>query len=66
MKAKITKDGVVIPKKLLKNVHEVELKKKDDVILVVPTAKENPILKLGTHPIACETPDRSEYPDKHL
>lgn len=66
MKAKVTKEGVVIPKRLLKDVDEVEIKKKDDVILVVPTAKEDPILKMGTHPVACETPDASEHPDKYL
>lgn len=66
MKAKVTKEGVVIPKRLLKDVEEVEIKKKDDVILVVPTAKEDPILKMGMHPIAFETPDASEHPDKYL
>ncbi|HZR45892.1 MAG TPA: hypothetical protein VFA47_04255 [Candidatus Manganitrophaceae bacterium] len=66
MKAKVTKEGVVIPKRLLKDVDEVEIKKKDDVILVVPTAKEDPILKMGTHPVACETPDASERPDRYL
>lgn len=66
MKAKVIKEGVVIPKRLLKDVDEVEIKKKDDVILVVPTAKEDPILKMGTRPVACETPAASEHPDKYL
>lgn len=66
MRAKVTKEGVVIPKRLLKDVDEVEIKKKDDVILVVPTAKEDPILKMGMRPITCNTPDASEQAEKYL
>jgi hypothetical protein len=32
MRAKVTKEEVVIPKRPLKDVEEVEIKKKDDVI----------------------------------
>lgn len=44
MKAKVTEQGVVIPKKLLKGVGEVDIRKEDDLIVVIPTSKTDPNL----------------------
>jgi len=66
MKVKVTEAGVVIPKKLLIGVAEVEIRKERNIIMVVPAVKEDPIFKLGMHPVACNTPDASENPDKYL
>jgi|DewCreStandDraft_4_1066084.scaffolds.fasta_scaffold532390_1 hypothetical protein len=66
MKVKVTEAGVVIPKKLLAGVAEVEIRKERDIILVVPALKEDPIFMLGMNPILCDTPDASENPDKYL
>lgn len=63
MKAKVTEAGVVIPKKLLKNVKEVEIRKEHDVIVVFPAGKEDTIFKLGINPVPCKIPDTSENPD---
>lgn len=66
MKVKVTEAGVVIPKKLLAGVAEVEIRKERDIILVVPALKEDPIFMLGTNPVRCDIPDASEHPDKYL
>ena len=66
MKAKVTKQGVVIPKRLLKGVEEVEIRKEQDIIVVVPMIKEDPIFKLGTDPVSCNIGDASENLDKYL
>ena len=66
MKARVTDQGVVIPKDLLEGVEEVEIRKEDHFILVVPTLKGDPILGLGKHPVACGAPDASEHHDKYL
>lgn len=66
MKVKVTETGVVIPKKLLVGVAEVEIRKEHDIILVVPAVKEDPIFKFGMNPVACNTPDAAENLDKYL
>jgi len=40
MKAKVTDQGVMIPKDFLEAVEEVEIRKENGVILVVPTVGE--------------------------
>lgn len=66
MKAKVTKTGVLIPKKLLKDVDEVEIRKQNGSIVVSPIAKRDPIYSLGTRPVRCGVPDASEALDKYL
>ena len=66
MKAKVTEQGVVIPKELLEGIEEVEIRKEDNLIMIVPTTKSDPILKLGQHPVACDAPDASERHNRYL
>jgi virulence-associated protein VagC len=66
MKARVTKRGVVIPKKLLEGVDEVEIRKEDGVILVVPIAKDDPIWGLGKNPVTGGLPDASENHDQYI
>ena len=65
MKTKVTEQGVVVPKKFLKGIKEVEIRKDDGVILVVPVSKD-PILTLGSQPIADEVTDASQHHDRYL
>lgn len=65
MKTKVTERGVLIPKKLLKGIEEVEIRKEDNVILVVPISAD-PIFGLGKHPIAGEAEDTSENHDAYI
>jgi virulence-associated protein VagC len=66
MKAKVTEEGVVIPKRFLKGVKEVEIRQEGTVVVVFPKSKEDSIFKLGSNPVACNTPDASENLDKYL
>ena len=65
MKARVTKEGVVIPKALLEGVNAVEIRKENDVILVTPLIHD-PILGLGSQPVDDELTDASENHDAHL
>ena len=66
MKAKVTEKGVVIPKEFLEGIEEVEIRKADNLVVIVPTAKSDPILALGQHPVKCGVPDASERHDQYL
>ncbi len=66
LKAEVTEQGVVIPKEFLEKVEDVEIRKEDDLILVVPITKHDPILDLGKRPVTCGAPDASEHHDKYI
>ena len=66
MKAKVTEKGVVIPKEFLEGIEEVEIRKADNLLVIVPTTKDDPILALGQHPVECGVPDASERHDQYL
>ena len=65
MKTKVTEQGVRVPKRFLRGIKEVEIRKDDGVILVVPVT-EDPILVLGSQPIADEITDASQHHDRYL
>jgi len=65
MKTKVTEQGVIIPKKFLRGIKEVEIRKDNGVILVVPVT-EDPIFALGSQPIADELAEASEHHDAYL
>lgn len=56
MKAKVTKQGVLIPKKMLKGVERVEIRKEKHLILVIPIDAD-PIFQLGEKPVRDELTD---------
>jgi virulence-associated protein VagC len=66
MKAKVTEQGVVIPKEFLEGIKEVEIRKTDNLIVIVPTTKSDPILALGQCPVNCGVSDASERHDRYL
>ena len=66
MKTRVTDEGVLIPKRLLEGVDEVEIRKENDLILVVPVAPDDPILELGKQPIVGDVTDASEKHDRYL
>ena len=66
MKAKVTEDGVVIPKKFLRGAKEVEIRQEGNVVVVFPKRQEDSIFKLGSNPVPCNTPDASEDLDKYI
>jgi hypothetical protein len=64
--AKVTDEGVLIPKRLLRGVAEVEIRQENGIILVVPKTTDDPIFKLGLHPVDCGAADASENLDHYL
>ena len=50
MKAKVTEDGVFIPKSLLPDVEEVDIRKRNGVIEVSPVEAEVPLSELESNP----------------
>lgn len=66
MKAKVTEQGLVIPKELLEGVDEVEIRKENGLIVVMPITEGDPLLELGKHPVKCGVPDASEHHDRYI
>ncbi|UJB71695.1 hypothetical protein HRE53_12480 [Acaryochloris sp. 'Moss Beach'] len=66
MKAKVTQQGVLIPKQLLGDVDEVEIRKEQNHIVVAPVSSTDPILELGQHPIDDDISDASINHDRYL
>ena len=60
MRAKVTEQGVTVPKEWLGEAEEVELRKEDGRILVLPVHEADPILALGEDPVECGAPNASE------
>ena len=68
MKAQVKKDGVLIPKKLLKGVREVEIRKEDTgriVVIPVPSP-DDPIFGLGRRPVRSGVNDGVSNHDRYL
>lgn len=68
MKATVQKEGVLVPKRLLKGAKTVEIRKEQGGVLLLPlpTAKEDPIRQLGKHPVSCGLTNGSETHNEHL
>lgn len=64
-KTKVTPKGIVVPKEMLGDVEEVEIKKEDHRI-VIYLRNGDPILNLGKHPVDCGAADGSENHDNYL
>jgi hypothetical protein len=66
MRMKVTEHGVLIPKILLEGIDEVEIRKEQNVIVVVPVTADDPILGLGKQPITLDVDDASVNHDRYL
>jgi len=66
MRTAVTDQGVLIPKQLLEGIQEVEIRKENNLILVIPLPPEDPILQLGRQPITDEVTDASVNHDRYL
>jgi hypothetical protein len=67
MKVKVTETGVFIPRHMLPDVEEVDIRAEGDVLLVVPLGiEEDPILGLGSAPVDCGPADASEAHDRYI
>ena len=66
MKAKVTKQGVQVPRRMLGEAEEVEIRQENGHVLVIPLPQEDPIFGLGQDPVTCNAPDASEAHDRYL
>jgi hypothetical protein len=66
MVAKVTEQGLLIPRRLLKGITQVEIRRGKKRITVVPTCKTDPIRKLGCKPVRCGLADASTNHDRYL
>ncbi|MBF0229860.1 MAG: hypothetical protein HQK63_09790 [Desulfamplus sp.] len=66
MRLKVTAQGVTIPKKFFENIDEVEIRKKHNLITLVPKVGKNAVFNIGSNPIECGTPDASENLDMYI
>lgn len=66
MKIKVTDQGVVIPKEYLAGIEEVEVRRDNGFILVIPITKRDPILDLGSDPVDLGISDASLHYDIYL
>ena len=66
MKTKVTKNGVNVPLQMLEGAEEVEIRKEKGRVIVIPLAKQDPIVSLGDNPVPCNASDASEQHDIYL
>jgi hypothetical protein len=66
MRTKVTEHGVLIPKRLLEGIDEVEIRKERNVIIGVPITADDPILALRRQPITIDVDDASANHDRYL
>ena len=64
--AKVTKRGLIIPKSMLAEAEEVEIRKEDHRIVISPISQTDPIFNLGKHPVNCGLIDGSERHDNYI
>jgi virulence-associated protein VagC len=67
MKAVVGDTGVLIPRRMLRGVKEVEIRKDGRNIVVEPAKLESdPIFNLGRTPVQVGADDGAEHHDAHL
>lgn len=67
MKLKVTDSGVVIPRDMLPDVDEVDVRMEGSLLVVTPVRDVNdPIWEMGDDPVTCGLPDGSENHDRYL
>jgi hypothetical protein len=59
MRTKVTEHGVLIPKQWLEGIDEVEIRKEQNITLLLPITASDPILELGKLPIVSDVADAS-------
>ena len=66
MSIKVSEQGVLIPKQLLEGIEEVEIRKENNIILIIPVRIQDPIVNLGKFPVDVEITDASIDPDCYI
>ena len=66
MRAKVTDQGVTLPKEWFCGVAEVDIQREDDRIVVAPVRADDPIMQLGSDPLPIELTDAAANHDEYL
>ena len=66
MKVKVTENGALIPRKLLKGIKEVEVHRQNGFIIVMPVGAKDPIFNIGKNPVKLGIKDASVNHDKYI
>ena len=66
MKVKVTEKGLLIPRKFLKGVKEVDVRRQNGLIVVVPVGAKDPIFDIGKNPVKLGIRDASVNHDKYI
>ncbi len=66
MRAQVSAEGVVIPKRMLGTAKEVEIQNDHGVVTVKPVAEADSIFGLGSEPVKCGVEDGSIRHDQYL
>jgi virulence-associated protein VagC len=67
MKAVVGANGVLIPRRMLRGIKEVQIRKDGRTIVVEPAPREaDPIFELGKTPVTAGVDDASEHHDRYL
>lgn len=66
MRTEIDDQGLLIPKTFLEGFKEVEIRKENGMILIVPLPPKDPILQLGQDPVEDDLTDASVEHDRYI
>jgi virulence-associated protein VagC len=66
MKTRVTEQGIIIPRDMLEGLDEVEIRKQDGMIIIVPAGTDNPIFNIGKNPIDADVTDASVNHDYYV
>jgi virulence-associated protein VagC len=66
MIAKVSEQGLLIPKELLAGVDQVEIRQENDTLRIIPLSIGDSILNLGADSIDDEVTDASSNHDRYL
>lgn len=64
--AKVTKDGLLIPRSLLRGITRVEIRRRRDRITLLSSPMPDPIRKLGRKPVPAGCANASTNHDAYL
>ena len=66
MVAKVTKEGLLIPRSMLRGITAVEIRRSRNRIMLLPPPKPDPIRKLGRKPVPAGCKDASDNHDIYV
>lgn len=66
MKATVQANGLLIPKRMLRGVARVDIRKEKGCIVVTPSVDDDPILGLGSNPVETHLRNAAERHDELL